>query len=632
MLLTPQEIDSLPSSPGVYKMLDAQGKIIYIGKAKDLKSRVSTYFQHSYAKTARINSMVTQVQNIDLTITASEVDALVLEQQLITSIKPKYNIIFKDDKSYPYISLSHDPYPRVEVIHCTNPKEQRKTKDLFGPWPQSAQCWGYLQTITQMFHLRTCTNNEFSNRSRPCMLGQIGKCSSPCVDEASNQDYPQRVQMAKDVLKGQVSQVIKTLEQQMLAHSNSLEFEQAAKARDMIEVLKNSTRQSILDPSASNSLVFYAHPAPQGKFVYLSFAKVINGVLQSVFTQKYPLLELQPTNENEFNGESFDETKTNKISKDARKKNNINTINNTINTNTTTTTNNLVLDIESLCVTTDLPQVHQAWVDKWLDSQELSASGSYSLICNISPNNLSVASLPNVKVKQKLTNSEKAWQQVLQEDCLLMQKNDASIKLKDNAAIASLKLILSPIISENIKTLDIDFTDISHHSLESIYAGKVCWHIDLEKGEQKWKKENYRLSKITQPSALGDTQQVKVAFNSIYAPPHPLANIIFIDGDTEQLEVAHQVLCAIGRRDDVILMCSAKGVSRKKGEERIQVHSKDIDKINPLYLKGATLVLDKSHSVRLLVQKLQDAAHMFSNSARQRDMLKTRFGKKPKKQ
>jgi len=224
---------SLPAKPGVYRMLAADGTILYVGKARHLKNRVSSYFQ-GRAHAEKTQAMVAQVARVEVTVTASETEALLLEYNLIKQHRPRYNILLKDDKSFPYIHLTAHEFPRLAYYRGAGKVPGR----FFGPYPNSVAARETLQFLQKLFRLRPCEDTFFANRSRPCLQHQIGRCSAPCVGLVTREAYAQDIADAVQVLQGRNTELIAELGQRMERAAERLQYEAAARFRDQIAMLK----------------------------------------------------------------------------------------------------------------------------------------------------------------------------------------------------------------------------------------------------------------------------------------------------------------------------------------------------------------------------------------------------------
>ncbi len=235
-------LDTVNSKPGVYRMIDKNDKVIYVGKAKNLKKRIASYFRRTGLST-RIISLVNNIRKIEVINTRTESEALLLENDLIKNLNPRYNILFRDDKSYPYICLSNHAYPRLRVFRG---KPDKRKGTFYGPFPSAGSIRYTINHVQRMFQLRNCEDSAMTNRTRACLQYQIKRCSGPCVGHTDRESYQRQIEQAQMFLQGKSNQLIDQQIELMEGFSDRLDFEMAAQVRDRIETLRRVTEKQFV--------------------------------------------------------------------------------------------------------------------------------------------------------------------------------------------------------------------------------------------------------------------------------------------------------------------------------------------------------------------------------------------------
>jgi excinuclease ABC subunit C len=270
----PESFDSsaflrhLTHRPGVYRMLDGEGTVLYVGKARDLRKRVSSYFRR-HVTSDRIRSMVSQIRAIEVTVTGTEAEALLLENNLIKQHRPRYNVLLRDDKSYPYILVTDHPFPRLAFHRGARKPGGR----YFGPYPSAGAVRETLNLLQKLFMVRQCEDSFFQNRSRPCLQYQIRRCTAPCVGYVDEASYRQDVEHALQFLEGRSEEVIRDLVQRMEQSSARLAFEEAARYRDQISRLRQVSEQQYISGESGDVDIIACHMASGQACVQVFFVR-----------------------------------------------------------------------------------------------------------------------------------------------------------------------------------------------------------------------------------------------------------------------------------------------------------------------------------------------------------------------
>ena len=286
-------LKTIPTSPGVYQYFDESGEIIYVGKAKNLKRRVSSYFNKE--QTGKTRLLVSKIADIRFTVVGSEAEAFLLENNFIKQYKPRYNIMLKDDKTYPWICIKNERFPRIFLT-------RKKVNDgslYYGPYPSVMTARTLLDILKQVYPLRTCKLNLkesfIANKHyRPCLEYHIGNCKAPCANFISEEDYNSMISNTKEVIKGNISGVLKNLKTQMMDHASRLEFEQAQLIKQKYDLLENYHARSIVSSNTLHDMEVFSYDDADNSF-YVNYMRIIQGaIIQSFSIEMKRRLEETP--------------------------------------------------------------------------------------------------------------------------------------------------------------------------------------------------------------------------------------------------------------------------------------------------------------------------------------------------
>jgi len=575
------EVNALPSLPGVYRYFDEQDQVLYVGKANSLKKRVSSYFQKNHGGT-RIGHMVKKIHRMETTVVRSEAEALILENNLIKTLKPKYNILFRDDKSYPYLKITkplatstkaHEAPegksdPKSEPKSAPHPHAQQISRvvyyrgavdakhEYFGPYPSVWAVREAIWLMQKVFRLRTCEDSVFNHRNRPCLLYQIKRCSAPCVGFISVEKYNEDVKNASALLRGETQQVIKELESQMSAHAERLEFEMAAELRNQISALSKVLHQQAVETVGDQDVDILSVQLQGGK-ACVNLAMVRGGrhlgdrpyfpmhveeatpteVLEAFLTQHYLDIKAPPT----------------------------------------------------------LIASHKV-------SQELIKS--LSLQCGIK---LQFISQPQ--------GQRKVWLEMAVQNAQIqltrLLAEEGSQKARTRALIDALDIGV-----EDVEAFRIECFDISHTSGEATQASCVVFHHHKMQGAEY---RRYNIEGITGGDDYAAMRQVlerrysKVA-ESVRLGEGKMPDLVLIDGGKGQIGVAKDVFDQLGL-DISRLVGVEKGEGRKVGLEEL-VFADGRDKVS----------LPADSAALMLVAQIRDEAHRFAITGMRAQRARVRVG------
>jgi len=561
-----QDVKRLPGLPGVYRFFDEAGHILYVGKARNLKKRVSSYFQRTQLS-PRIENMVRKIARYETTVTRTETEALILENNLIKELSPPFNILFRDDKSYPYVMLTGHAFPRLASYRGKVDKRNR----YFGPFPNSWAVRNSVQILQKVFRLRTCEDSVFKNRSRPCLLHQIHRCSAPCVGRLSVEQYGQDVMQATRFLEGDHSRVLSELEKEMAAYSEAMEFEMAAVMRDRIADLSSVLQQQSMDTVADGEGdVDIIAVAQMEGMICVNLAMVRGG--RHLGDRPYFPKGLRMSSGEQASPAEILETFIQQHYLEDEP------------SESGTSTTNLIPPVFIL------NHSLQPSAEDGVSVEDKSVESLQSLLSTQAGKKITFLHQPQGQRRHWLAMAEGNAKLALTKR--LVETGGQLARARALADVLSLDL-------ENLEQLRIECFDISHTSGEATQASCVVYaKNDMQSSEYR----RFNIDGITPGDDYAAMRQVlqRRYANFQELPVDKLPQVILIDGGKGQVEMARQVLTEFGM-DISLIVGVAKGEGRKVGLETLIF----ADDRKPLELGIDSAAL-------LLVAQIRDEAHRFA--------------------
>jgi excinuclease ABC subunit C len=572
------EVAALPAMPGVYRYFDAEGGVLYVGKARNLKKRVANYFQKNHGGT-RIGHMVTKIVRMETTVVRSEAEALLLENNLIKTLNPKFNILFRDDKSYPYLKLASHTFARVAYYRGAVEKKHR----YFGPYPSAWAVKESILLLQKVFRLRTCEDTVFNNRTRPCLLYQIKRCSAPCVGHITPEQYAQDVANAEKFLQGETQEILNGLEQQMLKHADRLEFEQAAELRNQMSALSKVLHQQSMEIGGDKDVDILAVKVQGGK-ACVNLAMVRGG--RHLGDRPYfPTHIENAVDVAELDAEPIDAAVAVEGAETLRTK----------------TLEALVLEAFIAQHYIDVP------VPPTLVCSEAVDKGLIAALMAQTGNRIAAIHQPREQRRIWLEMAEKNAS--LQLARLLSEQGSQQARTRALAEALDLKM-------EDLAALRIECFDISHTAGEATQASCVVFH---EHKMQSAEYRRYNIDGITPGDDYAAMRQVLTRRYSKLAEAArnneaKLPDLVLVDGGKGQVSMAREVFEELGL-DLGLIAGVEKGEGRKVGLEEL-VFADGREKI----------YLGRDSAALMLIAQIRDEAHRFAITGMRAKRARVRVG------
>ncbi|MBI1773601.1 MAG: excinuclease ABC subunit UvrC [Burkholderiales bacterium] len=569
-------VAKLPNLPGVYRYFDSNDQVLYVGKARDLKKRVSSYFLKNLSS-PRIAMMVEKIAKLETTVTRSEAEALILENNLSKALQPRYNILFRDDKSYPYLKITTEKTPRMMYYRGAIDKKHQ----YFGPFPSGWAVKESMQILQKVFLLRSCEDSVFANRSRPCLLHQISRCSAPCVNIIAPEDYQQDVNNAADFLRGRQLEVMQTLEKKMLDFSMELKFEQAAAVRNQMQALSKVLHQQSMETAGDVDIDILAVVVEGGR-ACVNLAMVRGG--RHLGDRAY-----FPTHVDDALSVAENEIEVEVIS----------------------------------------AFLAQHYVDQFIPSTlvmnvELDAPDLMLALAEQCGHRIHLSFQPQEQRRAWLDMAVKGARLALAR--MLSEQGSQQARTRALATVLELEV-------ENLEELRVECFDISHTQGEATQASCVVFHHHAMQNSEY---RRFNIKDITGGDDYAAMRQVlfrryeKVASGVAggnETNERRMPDIVLIDGGKGQVEIARQVFVELGL-DISLIVGVSKGEGRKVGLETL------------VFVDGRTAKeLGKESAALMLIAQIRDEAHRFAitgmrakrDKARQTSQLEEIEGIGPKR-